>query len=110
MGDYSFCVSDVSCAMKFPTTQCDTGWFATDHTAADKVTCYSNSASFLDIFAPSNDASTLSIGGYSNSFGGTSAACPYAAGAAAALQSAAKAEEGQLSYTCRSPGLFKNVW
>ena len=71
-------------------------------TAPDQVTCYSNSASFLSIFAPSHDAYTTDIsgqGGYSTgnytyTFGGTSAACPYAAGAAAALQSAAKELEG----------------
>jgi hypothetical protein len=68
-------------------------------TAPDQVTCYSNSASFLTLFAPSHDAYTTDIvgaggyepGDYDFSFGGTSAACPYAAGAAALLQSAAKA-------------------
>jgi hypothetical protein len=71
-------------------------------TAADQVTCYSNSASFLTLFAPSNDAYTADIvgssgysgGDYISSFGGTSAACPYAAGAAAVLQSAAEAITG----------------
>ena len=66
------------------------------------VTSYSNSASFLTLFAPSNQAYTTDIvgsGGYSSgdydsSFGGTSAACPYAAGSAAALQQAAKAKTG----------------
>ena len=68
----------------------------------DKVTSYSNSASFLTLFAPSNQAYTTDIvgsGGYSSgdyytSFGGTSAACPYAAGSAAVLQQAAKAKTG----------------
>ena len=67
-------------------------------TAADKVTCYSNTADFLDILAPSHNAYTTDIvgpsgyssGDYYAQFGGTSAACPYAAGAAAVLQSAAK--------------------
>jgi len=71
-------------------------------TAPDQVTCYSDSASFLTLFAPSHDAYTSDIvgaGGYSSgdyktNFGGTSAACPYAAGAAASLQSAAKAMTG----------------
>jgi subtilisin family serine protease len=92
------CVNSASCADKFPTTGCSTGWYAVDTAAADMVTSYSNTASFLDLFAPSNKAYTTDIagsGGYSsgsyyNSFGGTSASCPYAAGAAAVLQSAAK--------------------
>ncbi|OQY07245.1 MAG: hypothetical protein B6I25_02240 [Planctomycetales bacterium 4572_13] len=69
---------------------------------ADRVTCYSNSADILDILAPSNNAYTTDIvgsdgyssGDYSATFGGTSAACPYAAGAVAALQSAAKETTG----------------
>ena len=67
-------------------------------TEADQVTCYSNSASFLTLFAPSHDGYTSDIvgsGGYSSgdyyfAFGGTSAASPYAAGSAACLQSAAQ--------------------
>jgi subtilisin family serine protease len=101
-GTYYPCVNAASCADKFPTTGCTTGWYAIDTTAADMVTSYSNTASFLDLFAPSNKAYTTDIagsGGYSSgdyysSFGGTSAACPYAAGAVAALQSAAKAVNG----------------
>jgi subtilisin family serine protease len=75
---------------------------AWDTTVADLVTSYSNSASFLDLFAPSHNAFTTDItgtggyssGDYSTNFGGTSAACPYAAGAAACLQSANKAKNG----------------
>ena len=70
--------------------------------AADRVTSYANVASFLDLFAPGNQCYTTDIsgsGGYStgdyyDSFGGTSAACPYAAGAVACLQHAAKARTG----------------
>ncbi len=65
-------------------------------TAPDQVTCYSNSANFLDILAPSNDAYTTAVGvSYTTNFGGTSAASPYAAGAAGVLQSFAKAAYGQ---------------
>lgn len=65
-------------------------------TAPDKVTCYSNSANFLNILAPSNDAYTTAVGGvYTSTFGGTSAATPYAAGAGAVLQSSAKTVTGQ---------------
>lgn len=99
----AFCVSGQSCSsLIFPTGGCSTGFAAQEATAADSVTVYSNSATFLTLLAPSNNASTTDIvgsGGYSSGdyatiFGGTSAACPYAAGAAAALQSAAKAITG----------------
>jgi len=101
-GTYYPCVSEDSCAAKFSSTGCSTGWYAIDNTAADRVTSYSNSATFLTLFAPSNAAYTTDItggGGYSPddyypSFGGTSAACPYAAGAAAVLQQATRAVNG----------------
>ncbi|MGA1823813.1 MAG: S8 family peptidase [bacterium] len=96
------CVSSDSCAQKDPATGCITGYYVSDNTSADMVTSYSNTASFLTLFAPSNQTYTTDIvgsGGYSSgnyysSFGGTSAACPYAAGAAACLQSAAKVITG----------------
>jgi subtilisin family serine protease len=96
-GTYYPCISGDSCApSKLATTGCPSGWYATDNTSADMVTSYSNSASFLDLYAPANRAYTLGIGGstFDTDFGGTSAACPYAAGAAAALQSAAKEKTG----------------
>lgn len=59
-------------------------------TARDQVSCYSNAASFLDLLAPAHCAATvraLPLGGSSVEpcFGGTSAAAPYAVGAAALL-------------------------
>jgi subtilisin family serine protease len=57
-------------------------------TRADQITCYSNEAPFLDLLAPSHCARTTERRiGYSEAacFGGTSAASPYAAGAAALL-------------------------
>ncbi|MBI2431663.1 MAG: S8 family serine peptidase [Candidatus Hydrogenedentes bacterium] len=101
-GTYQPCVNAASCGPKLSTTGCATGWYAVDNTAADLVTAYSNSASFLGVFGPSNRAYTLDIAGapgygsgdYTSSFGGTSAACPYVAGAVAALQSAAKTLTG----------------
>ncbi len=97
-GNYYPCVSEDSCASKIATTYCSTGYYAIDRTSADLVTSYSNTSSFLSLFAPSNAAYTTQIGGgYTNTtagFGGTSAACPYAAGAAATLQSASKARTG----------------
>jgi subtilisin family serine protease len=100
--DYTPCVNADSCAPKIATGGCSTGYYSIDATAADKVTSYSNSASFLTLFAPANAASTTDItgtwgystGSYTTSFGGTSAACPYAAGAAAVLQHAAKSKTG----------------
>ncbi len=67
-------------------------------TKADQVCTYSNSSKWLSLLAPANWATTTKRGGgywdTANGFGGTSAACPYAAGAAACLQSAAKAITG----------------
>ncbi len=66
-------------------------------TKADQVICYSNSANILDLLAPS--ACAYSAGypgtGYEECFNGTSAACPYAAGAAAVIQSYAKKKTGK---------------
>jgi hypothetical protein len=52
-------------------------------TAADKVTCFSNSASFLDVLAP---GAMITAGGYT--MGGTSMAAPHVAGALAVLRGA----------------------
>ncbi|MDA8019548.1 MAG: hypothetical protein MPN21_19055 [Thermoanaerobaculia bacterium] len=55
-------------------------------TFADKITCYSNSDTFLDILAPSHCAATAQAGGGTNScFGGTSSSTPYAAGITALI-------------------------
>ena len=100
-GTWGFCVANDSCATKELDYRCtaeDHGYISWNPTQADMVTSYSNSASIVSLFAPSNMAYTLGIGEdapYDKTFGGTSAACPYAAGAAAALQSAAKAETGK---------------
>lgn len=51
--------------------------------AADKVTCFSNAASFLDILAP---GALISQGGYT--MGGTSQASPHVAGAVAVMRAA----------------------
>jgi len=102
VGTLGFCVNSASCATKSANGGCTTGYAAFDNTATNKVTSYSNTANFLDIFAPANQCYTLDIvgatgsssGDYYSGFGGTSAACPYAAGAVAALQHAAKALTG----------------
>jgi subtilisin family serine protease len=99
---YVGCISSYSCVGYTGGCPCPEKCYVDATTAADQVTTYSNTASFLDILAPSNKAYTLDIagsGGYSTNdyyaeFGGTSAACPYAAGAVACLQSAAKDRTG----------------
>ncbi len=98
IGTVGNCVDDSSCASN-AASNCPSGEFrAIDNTAADMVTSYSNTASFLTLFAPSHNAYTLNriIGTnlFREDFGGTSAASPYAAGAGAAVQSAAKALTG----------------
>ncbi|MEM9596569.1 MAG: S8 family serine peptidase [Acidobacteriota bacterium] len=51
---------------------------------AAEVTCYSNSASFLDFLGPSNCAwAATPSNGFTNCFTGTSAAAPFVAGVAA---------------------------
>ena len=55
-------------------------------TQARQVTCYSNSASFLDLLAPSDCATTSNTDGtVASCFAGTSSATPYAAGIVATL-------------------------
>jgi hypothetical protein len=57
-------------------------------TAADQVTCYSNSADHVALLAPSHNCHTPRAGGgYLETFGGTSAAAPYASGVVALLMS-----------------------
>jgi subtilisin family serine protease len=93
-----WCVTAESCAEKHPTWGCSSGYYAPNVPYGDQVAVYSNTSSFLSLLAPSNWATTTELGGgYWTSaygFGGTSAASPYAAGAAACLQSAAEAITG----------------
>ncbi len=86
VGGPGYCVDAAACASQ-ANSQCTPGRACFDTTTfADKVTCYSNSASFLDILAPSNCATTALAGGGTNTcFGGTSSATPFAAGVAATL-------------------------
>ncbi len=93
-----WCVVQESCAETNPTWGCSSGFYSPQVPYGDQVVVYSNTASFLSLLAPSNWATTTRMGGgyYTTAygFGGTSAASPYAAGAAACLQSAAKAITG----------------
>ena len=98
LDEVGWCVSENSCAFKIPTDGCSTGYYAPESGVPDQVIVYSNTASFLSLIAPANWAYTTKLGGgywdEPYGFGGTSAACPYAAGAAACLQSTAKARTG----------------
>ena len=100
-GTVNWCVDRLSCAAS--STVCGgSGRFASDTSAADKVTSYSNTADFLGLLAPSHRTHTTDIVGgggssadnYDLTFGGTSASAPYVAGAIAAVQSAARAKLG----------------
>jgi len=98
------CIDPGSCAGFGPGEGCgcDTGWCYVDETTGpDQVPSYSNTAPFLDLLASSSNAVTTDLSGPAGAtvgnyrdFGGTSAASPYAAGAAACVQSAAKAVTG----------------
>jgi subtilisin family serine protease len=102
IGYRAWCIEPDSC-IGSSESGCQSGWRCDDPSpSADDVICYSNSATFLDLFAPSLKTYTTDIvgsggkssGDYYSSFGGTSAATPYAAGAGASLQSAAQALTG----------------
>lgn len=99
-GESGACIQEESCAPnKQAESGCKSGYYAADASAADKVPSYSDSASFLTLYAPADKCNTLQCAAkgatFNTDFGGTSAASPYAAGAAAALQSAAKARLGR---------------
>ncbi len=97
IGTAGFCVDPSSCAPNQEThASCSPNPVAWAYTTGPNVVApYSNIASILAVFAPSNNASTTTLGGgFSTNFSGTSAACPYAAGAAACMQSMAKINTG----------------
>lgn len=93
IGNRGFCVSPDACVPTSAHSVCaQSGRQAAfeGRTFPDKVTLYSNSASFLDLLAPSHCAFTASTqGGTRDCFGGTSAATPFAAGTAALVLQAA---------------------
>ncbi len=93
VGGWIWCANSDSCVAS--SCNCCSGWTCTDNpTVADDVNCYSNSADFLDVLAPSWIARSPATGGGYRDFSGTSAAAPYASGAAAVLQSAQFASFG----------------
>ncbi|MDX2176126.1 MAG: S8 family serine peptidase [Candidatus Sumerlaeia bacterium] len=103
IGTIGFCLDNSTCyAGATADAQCGGLDLAFEATSAKKVTMYSNVASFMDVFAPSNNAAATdlvgtagySTGNYTQSFGGTSAATPYVAGVIAILQSASFTKRG----------------
>jgi subtilisin family serine protease len=54
-------------------------------TAADQVTCFTNTNTALDLLAPGAPITSTGLGGGGSTFSGTSQASPHAAGAAAVL-------------------------
>jgi serine protease len=90
---WGWCVNRNSCANTQRHSACGVSARAAfQEVIADHVIVYSNSASFLDIVAPSTCATTaLAGGGTVECFGGTSSSTPFAAGTAAlAVQAAGK--------------------
>jgi subtilisin family serine protease len=96
LGTMGYCVDASSCAPNQSTyASCSPNPIAWSYsTTADRETPYSNTAPILGLLAPADMAYTTAKGGSYGNFSGTSAASPYAAGAAAILQSAAKAKLG----------------
>ncbi|MFC2172871.1 S8 family serine peptidase, partial [Acidobacteriota bacterium] len=105
IGTVSSCIHEDSCTGSEDTSACPTSPYTfkfSDSTSADLVPSYSNTAYYLDLLAPAHDAYTTDVkgtygyssGDYDAYFGGTSASTPYAAGAVAALQDAAKSKNG----------------
>jgi len=87
LGNIGWCVSSGSCASKVRYPSC---WAAFEDAYADNVIVYSNSATFLDVAAPSTCATTaLAGGGIEDCFGGTSSATPFTSGTAALVVQAA---------------------
>ena len=100
VGTQTVCVEPESCLSKtYDPDDPNCPYSLQETSAADKVTGYSDSASFLTLLAPSTQCHTLQCSAkgstFNTDFGGTSAACPYAAGATAALQQAAKTVTGK---------------
>ena len=96
LGTLGFCVDASSCAPNQGThASCNPNPIAWSYSITpDRETPYSNTAPILGLLAPAERAYTTAKGGSYGGFGGTSAASPYAAGAAAILQSAAKVKLG----------------
>jgi hypothetical protein len=89
--------------ISFPAAMSDVISVGAVYDTTGEVTEYSNTAENLDILAPADPVYTTDIvgvdgyttGDYAPAFNGTSSACPFAAGAVAAIQSAAMKDAGK---------------
>ena len=80
--------------------------FCTDPSAADKVTCFSNSSTALDLLAPGAAITSTGVGWSTSTYYGTSQASPMAAAAAAdLLQKNPSLTPGQIQSTLKSTGM-----
>ena len=107
------CIAYGSCVGTLDPSQVCEKLYVDVTTNADQVCTYSNTSEFMSLLAPSNWATTTKLGGgywdTPNGFGGTSAASPYVAGAAACLQSAAKAITGAYLTHSQVKSTFSNT-
>ena len=96
IGTISRCVDYRSCVER-ASTGCSSGHACDDVSAVDLAACYSNTHQGLTEFlAPGyNTTAPEPGGGYDATFGGTSSACAYGAGAAALLQDWSLTTQGQ---------------
>ena len=79
--------------------------FCTDASAADKVTCFSNSSTALDLLAPGAAITSTGRGSSTSTYYGTSQASPMAAAAAAdLLQKNPSLTPPQITATLKSTG------
>ena len=93
LGNIGWCIDRKSCANTSRNPGCPRGTRAAFEDAlADNVIVYSNSASFLDVVAPSTCATSAAPGNSTTDcFGGTSSSTPFTSGVAAlAVESAGK--------------------
>jgi hypothetical protein len=80
--------------------------FCTDTTAADKITCFSNASTALDLLAPGAAITSDGNGGGVSTYYGTSQASPHVAGAAAVLMQVDSAlTPDQIESTLKSTGV-----
>nr|MBA3717453.1 S8 family serine peptidase [Actinomycetota bacterium] len=80
-------------------------FFCTDPSAADKVTCFSNSSTALDLLAPGAATTSTGLGSSTSTYKGTSQASPMAAAAAAdLLQARASITPAEVESTLKSTG------
>lgn len=96
----TYCVSSSACTGEY-SLLCSSRYSCSNpEPRADQPACYSNTAPFLDLLAPGYPVTAPTTnGGYQSNLAGTSISAPFAAGAAAVIQ----------SYWKRATGSFLSV-